>query len=128
MTKEELIARLKALAEQLGRDVNLTGSKEDLAMRVAELEEEIGDGADDDPDRGEEDKAGGEANGPAADTVSKSGDKEERVRVKTLYTLHVEAWHECHDEPTSLVETGLIVRVSPADADELVARKLAILL
>ena len=97
-------------------------------MRVAELEEEIGDGADDDPDRGEEDQAGGEANGPAADTVSKSGDKEERVRVKTLYTLHVDAWHECHDEPTSLVETGLIVRVSPADADELVARKLAILL
>ncbi|WP_447717267.1 DNA-packaging protein FI [Pluralibacter gergoviae] len=125
MTKEELIARLKALAEQLGRDVNLTGSKEDLAMRVAELEEEIGDGVDDDPDRGEEDQAGGEANEQAADSVSKSGDKQELVRVKTLHTLHVDAWHERHDELTSLVESGVIVRVSPADADELVGRKLA---
>ena len=39
MTKDELIARLQVLGEQLNRDVSLTGTKEELALRVAELEE-----------------------------------------------------------------------------------------
>ena len=43
MTKDELIARLRSLGEQLNRDVNLTGTKEELALRVAELEEELDD-------------------------------------------------------------------------------------
>ncbi len=37
MTKDELIARLRSLGEQLNRDVSLTGTKEELALRVAEL-------------------------------------------------------------------------------------------
>ena len=37
MTKDELIARLKMLGAQLNREVSLAGSKEDLALRVAEL-------------------------------------------------------------------------------------------
>ncbi|OMP37151.1 hypothetical protein BMR86_25270, partial [Stenotrophomonas sp. KAs 5-3] len=40
MTKDELIARLRSLGEQLNRDVSLTGTKEELALRVAELKEE----------------------------------------------------------------------------------------
>ena len=43
MTKDELIARLQELGEQLNRDVSLTGTKEELALRVAELEEELDD-------------------------------------------------------------------------------------
>ena len=43
MTKDELIARLRSLGEQLNRDVSLTGTKEELALRVAELEEELDD-------------------------------------------------------------------------------------
>ncbi|KAA2015725.1 DNA-packaging protein FI [Escherichia coli] len=43
MTKDELIARLRSLGEQLNRDVSLTGTKEELALRVAELEEELED-------------------------------------------------------------------------------------
>lgn len=31
MTKDELIARLRSLGEQLNRDVSLTGTKEELA-------------------------------------------------------------------------------------------------
>lgn len=31
------------LGEQLNRDVSLTGTKEELALRVAELEEELDD-------------------------------------------------------------------------------------
>lgn len=34
MTKDELIARLQVLGEQLNRDVSLTGTKEELALRV----------------------------------------------------------------------------------------------
>ncbi len=43
MTKDELIARLRSLGEQLNRDVSLMGTKEELALRVAELEEELDD-------------------------------------------------------------------------------------
>ena len=43
MTKDELIARLQVLGEQLNRDVSLTGTKEELVLRVAELEEELDD-------------------------------------------------------------------------------------
>ena len=43
MTKDELIARLQVLGEQLNRDVSLTGTKEELVLRVAEQEEEIDD-------------------------------------------------------------------------------------
>ena len=35
MTKDELIARLRSLGEQLNRDISLTGTKEELALRVA---------------------------------------------------------------------------------------------
>ncbi|ENT3909523.1 DNA-packaging protein FI, partial [Escherichia coli] len=48
MTKDELIARLQELGEQLNRDVSLRGTKEELALRVAELEEELDDTADQD--------------------------------------------------------------------------------
>lgn len=116
MSKDELIARLKALAEKLGREVNLTGSKEDLAMRVAELEEEIGD----------EEQAGGETTAQATGSVPKDGAQGGLIRIKTLFSLHVEAWHELRDEPISLVEPGVVVRVSPADAQELFTRKLAL--
>ncbi|SQI88897.1 Uncharacterised protein [Klebsiella oxytoca] len=34
MTKEELIARLKELGIMLNREISLTGSKEELALRV----------------------------------------------------------------------------------------------
>lgn len=51
MTKDELIARLRSLGEQLNRDVSLTGTKEELALRVAELEEELDDKDDAQPVR-----------------------------------------------------------------------------
>ncbi|GAB5890845.1 hypothetical protein JMUB7554_27900 [Staphylococcus aureus] len=48
MTKDELIARLRSLGEQLNRDVSLTGTKEELALRVACLLY-TSDAADDTP-------------------------------------------------------------------------------
>jgi hypothetical protein len=53
MTKEELIARLKELGSMLNREISLTGSKEELALRIAELEEELGDDIDDGGDSNE---------------------------------------------------------------------------
>jgi hypothetical protein len=41
--KKDLIARLKALGAELGREVNLSGSNEEMALRIAELEEELND-------------------------------------------------------------------------------------
>ncbi|OUR04226.1 hypothetical protein B5M10_03130 [Pluralibacter gergoviae] len=124
MNKEELIARLKTLAEKLGREVNLTGSKEELVMRVAELEEEIGDDIDPNPD--DEDQVGGDPNEQGVKPVAPAGLHEGLTKVKPLFTLHVEAVCEFSDERLSLVEPGTVVRVSSADADELVKRNLAV--
>ena len=42
--KETLIARLKELGKMLGRDVNTSGTIQELSMRIAELEEELDEG------------------------------------------------------------------------------------
>lgn len=137
MTKEELIARLRELSIMLNRDVSLTGSKEELALRIAELEEELGDDADDGGDSNEtatgntasggEEKdrpAQGNALTPASqETQSASGDL---VAVKTRATLHLEALHAVKNEKVSLVLPGTTVRVSAGDAEELIAQGLAV--
>ncbi|WP_154905023.1 DNA-packaging protein FI [Klebsiella michiganensis] len=137
MTKEELIARLRELSIMLNRDVSLTGSKEELALRIAELEEEIGDDADDGGDgnetatgntasggEGKDRPAQGNALTPAPqETQSASGDL---VAVKTRATLHLEALHAVKNEKVSLVLPGTTVRVSAGDAEELIALGLAV--
>ncbi|MBA7848837.1 DNA-packaging protein FI [Klebsiella sp. RHBSTW-00465] len=137
MTKEELIARLRELSIMLNRDVSLTGSKEELALRIAELEEELGDDADDGGDSNEtatgntasggevkDRPAQGNALTPASqETQSASGDL---VAVKTRATLHLEALHAVKNEKVSLVLPGTTVRVSAGDAEELIAQGLAV--
>ncbi|MBB8367202.1 DNA-packaging protein FI, partial [Escherichia coli] len=41
MTKDELIARLRSLGEQLNRDVSLTGTKDELIARLRSLGEQL---------------------------------------------------------------------------------------
>ncbi|HDS0824943.1 TPA: DNA-packaging protein FI, partial [Escherichia coli] len=41
--KDENLKRLKELSELLGREPDMSGSAADIAQRVAELEEELGD-------------------------------------------------------------------------------------
>lgn len=130
MTKEELIARLKALGEKLNREVILTGSKEELALRVAELEEELEE---------EDGESGGEGSeaitaqpgvsnmsveaGTGTDvaagssSVTSSGDL---VAVKALVTLHIEAFHATRKEAVSIVEPGVVIRVTESEADDLI--------
>ncbi|HCI9213572.1 TPA: DNA-packaging protein FI [Klebsiella variicola] len=138
MTKEELIARLKELGSMLNREVSLTGSKEELALRIAELEEELGDDDADDGDDSNETGTGNTASGseekdsdaqgnaltPAPKEKMSSSD--DLVAVKTLTTLHLEALHAVKNEQVSLVLPGTTVRVSTGDAEELIARGLAI--
>ncbi len=137
MTKEELIARLKELGSMLNREVSLTGSKEELALRVAELEEELGDDIDDGGDSnetgtentasGSEEKDNdtqGNALTPAPQETKFASD--DLVAVKTLTTLHLEAFHAVKNEKLSLVLPGTTVRVSVGDAEELITRGLAV--
>ena len=126
MTKDELIARLRSLGEQLNRDVSLTGTKEELALRVAELEEELDDTADQDTPISPENALTGHENevGSAQpDTVIL--DTSELVTVVALVKLHTDALHATRDEPVAFVLPGTAFRVSAGVAAEMTERGLA---
>lgn len=134
MTKEELIARLKELGALLNREVSLTGSKEELALRVAELEEELGDGGEGltegDPGHLVSDGtvAGGEETKgqPTADTGRNTQPSAgELVLLETLVTLHIDALHATKNECVAIAEAGTVIRVPPDDAAAIIARGLA---
>ena len=135
--KEKLIARLNDLGTQLNREVSTSGMIQELTMRIAELEEELdGDASsvdgenvkenahdstdiDTDTDSTENDVAEAEKVKTEAVTT------DDRVSVETLATLHVDALHATRNEPVSIVEPGVIIRVSEQDADDLIAKGLA---
>ena len=132
--KETLIARLKELGKMLGRDVNTSGTIQELSMRIAELEEELdGDAGSVDGENGEENASGStdstdSTDGDIADAAkekTKATTTDDRVTVETLATLHIDALHATRNEPVSIVEPGVIIRVSEQDADELIAKGLA---
>ncbi len=105
MTKDELIARLRSLGEQLNRDVSLTGTKEELALRVAELEEELDDtdetAGQDTPLSRENVLTGHENEVGSAQPDTVILDTSELVTVVALVTLHTDALHATRDEPVA---------------------------
>lgn len=105
--KEKLIARLNELGAQLGREVNTSGTIQELSMRIAELEEELNDGTDTDS--------------VEVDTVLSGRTDDALMAVETLATLHIEALHATREERVSIVEAGTVIRVTEADADSLVS-------
>ncbi|PCT22970.1 DNA-packaging protein FI [Escherichia coli] len=129
MTKDELIARLQVLGEQLNRDVSLTGTKEELVLRVAELEEELDDtddAAGQDTSVSPENALTGHENEVVSaqpDTVIQ--DAAELVTVVALVTLHTDALHAIRDEPVAFVLPGTAFRVSAGVAAEMTERGLA---
>jgi len=153
--KEKLIARLNDLGTQLNREVSTSGTIQELTMRIAELEEELdGDASSVDGENGEEnahdstdidtdtnidtDSTDIDTDSTDIDTDSTDNDvadaekvkteavtTDDRVSVETLATLHVDALHATRNEPVSIVEPGVIIRVSEQDADELIAKGLA---
>ena len=129
MTKDELIARLQVLGEQLNRDVSLTGTKEELVLRVAELEEELDDtddAAGQDTSVSPENALTGHENEVVSaqpDTVIL--DTSELVTVVALVTLHTDALHATRDEAVAFVLPGTAFRVSAGVAAEMTERGLA---
>ncbi|EGQ0034988.1 TPA: DNA-packaging protein FI [Escherichia albertii] len=124
MTKDELIARLQELGEQLNRDVSLRGTKEELALRVAELEEELDDTADQDTPISPENALTGHENEAVSaqpDTVTDTADL---VTVVALVTLHTDALHATRDEAVAFVLPGTAFRVSAGVAAEMTERGL----
>ncbi|HCT6243712.1 TPA: DNA-packaging protein FI [Citrobacter freundii] len=114
--KEKLIARLNELGAQLDREVNTSGTIQELSMRIAELEEELNDGTDTDSVEN-----GGVEPVPPVDTVLSGRTDDALMAVEALATLHIEALHATRDERVSIVEAGTVIRVKEADADSLVA-------
>ena len=131
--KETLIARLKELGVKLDREVNVTGTIQELTLRISELEEELDeDGQEGDEvsvastsasrtsgDPGPENTSGSITENPA------SNEPGELVAVETLVTLHIDALHATRNEYLSIVEPGVVIRVTEAEATELISQGLA---
>lgn len=126
--KEKLVERLKALGAQLGRDVNVTGTIEELTMRVAELEEELDDGSDD--------EQSGDNGINAQENATDNPDDDQAhekpavtdaglVTVITRATLHIDALHETENTPVAIAVKGVAIRVLPHEAEALIAGGLA---
>ncbi|MBC0353871.1 DNA-packaging protein FI, partial [Escherichia coli] len=90
-------------------DVSLTGTKEELALRVAELKEELDDtdetAGQDTPLSRENVLTGheNEVGSAQPDTVT---DTSELVTVVALVKLHTDALHATRDEPVAFVLPG----------------------
>ena len=129
MTKDELIARLQVLGEQLNRDVSLTGTKEELVLRVAELEEELDDTDDaagqDTPLSPENVLTGHEHEAVSAQPDTMIQDAADLVTVVALVTLHTDALHATRDEAVAFVLPGTAFRVSAGVSAEMTERGLA---
>ncbi|EET5228280.1 DNA-packaging protein FI [Escherichia coli] len=130
MTKDELIACLRSLGEQLNRDVSLMGTKEELALRVAELEEELDDtddaaGQDTSSVNPENALTGHENEVVSAQPDTVIQDTAALVTVVALVTLHTDALHATRDEPVAFVLPGTAFRVSAGVAAEMTERGLA---
>ncbi|EPS2511703.1 DNA-packaging protein FI [Escherichia coli] len=125
MTKDELIARLQVLGEQLNRDVSLTGTKEELVLRVAELEEELDDTAGQDTSVSPENALTGHENEVVSAQPDTVIDTAALVTVVALVTLHTDALHATRDEPVAFVLPGTAFRVSAGVAAEMTEHGLA---
>ena len=129
--KEKLVARLNELGTQLNREVRTSGTIQELTMRIAELEEELdGNAGSVDGENGVQnasDSTDSTDNNVAnvAKVKTESATTGDLVSVETLATLHIDALHATRNEPVSIVEPGVIIRVSEQDADDLIAKGLA---
>ncbi|MEB7742202.1 DNA-packaging protein FI [Escherichia coli] len=127
--KKEHLARLRELAELLGREPDMSGSAADIAQRVAEMEEELGDTDDttgqDTPLRPEDALTGDENDVVSAQPDTVIQDTAELVTVVALVTLHTDALHATRDEPVALALPGTEFRVSAGVAAEMTERGLA---
>ena len=132
--KEKLVARLNELGTQLNREVSTSGTIQELTMRIAELEEELdGNAGSVDGENGVQNASDSTDSTDSTDNnvaneakvKTESATTGDLVSVETLATLHIDALHATRNEPVSIVEPGVIIRVSEQDADDLIAKGLA---
>ncbi|EFH8829107.1 DNA-packaging protein [Escherichia coli] len=132
--KEKLVARLNELGTQLNREVSTSGTIQELTMRIAELEEELdGNAGSVDGENGVQNASDSTDSTDSTDSnvanvakvKTESATTGDLVSVETLATLHIDALHATRNEPVSIVEPGVIIRVSEQDADDLIAKWLA---
>ncbi|MGT5392203.1 DNA-packaging protein FI [Escherichia coli] len=132
--KEKLVARLNELGTQLNREVSTSGTIQELTMRIAELEEELdGNAGSVDGENGVQNASDSSDSTDSTDNnvanvakvKTESATTGDLVSVETLATLHIDALHATRNEPVSIVEPGVIIRVSEQDADDLIAKGLA---
>lgn len=116
MTKDDIIKRLKVLGNELGREVSVSGTKEETEMRLRELEEELTE-----MHSGNDDGVTTAAGTVSADAVSDTGaaSAPQLVTVTALKSLHTDGRHEHRDEKTEFVPAGTVFRVSADKADAL---------
>lgn len=124
MTKDDIIKRLTVLGNKLERTVSVSGTKEELEMRLRELEDEyaaIHDGENDTPlstDSDNRDAVSSETvltETPSVATASLP----ERVTVTALKTLHIAGWHEAREERVEFVCSKTVFRVLADEVDAL---------
>ncbi|MHB2199910.1 MAG: DNA-packaging protein FI [Escherichia coli] len=132
--KEKVVARLNELGTQLNREVSTSGTIQELTMRIAELEEELdGNAGSVDGENGVQNASDSTDSTDSTDSnvanvakvKTESATTGDLVSVETLATLHIDALHATRNEPVSIVEPGVIIRVSEQDADDLIAKGLA---
>lgn len=131
--KETLIARLKELGVKLDREVNVTGTIQELTLRISELEEELDEDGEEGAEVSVASTTAGSASGqPGPENTSgsitenpASNEPGELVAVETLVTLHIDALHATRNESLPIVEPGVVIRVTDAEATELVSQGLA---
>ena len=132
--KEKLVARLNELGTQLNREGSTSGTIQELTMRIAELEEELdGNAGSVDGENGVQNASDSTDSTDSTDNnvanvakvKTESATTGDLVSVETLATLHIDALHATRNEPVSIVEPGVIIRVSEQDADDLIAKGLA---
>ncbi|EKC7217691.1 DNA breaking-rejoining protein [Salmonella enterica] len=114
MTKKDGIKRLRELGVILGREVDVSGSLEDIMQRVKELEEEAGIASD-----------AGQASGvnehdetsviPGEQPHPQGG----MVLIRARRTLHIDALSADSDRPLEMMKEGEQARISADLLDEL---------
>ncbi|HCP1391824.1 TPA: DNA-packaging protein FI [Escherichia coli] len=127
-TKEQNLKRLDELARILGREPDISGSAAEIAQRVAELEEELGNMDDtDSQDKSvpPENVLTGHENEVVSAQPDTVTDTAELVTVVARVTLHTDALHATRDEPVAFALPGTAFRVSAGVAAEMTERGLA---
>ena len=121
--KEKLVARLNELGTQLNREVSTSGTIQELDGNAGSVDGENGVQNASDSTDSTDSTDNNVAN--VAKVKTESATTGDLVSVETLATLHIDALHATRNEPVSIVEPGVIIRVSEQDADDLIAKGLA---